>query len=171
MRLAWFACPLHGDAVDAQSVRLGAASIGLSTPDRSVLLREEDYRVLRIDIYFHSGDGHCFEAAIVWMDFVAIGIGKRLYLVHASTRQVIEHHLGSYLGYPYHSAMYATSAERVFSIGQDGRRLLTSETLGIDGVGIHEINRALMNGEGEWDPPGGWSPFLISVSTGSFVGD
>jgi hypothetical protein len=126
-----------------------------------VLLREEDYRVLRIDIYFHSGDGHCFEAAIVWMDFVAIGIGERLYLVHASTRQVIEHH----------SAMYATSAERVFSIGQDGRRLLTSETLGIDGVGIHEINRALMNGEGEWDPPGGWSPFLISVSTGSFVGD
>ncbi len=162
---------IHGSVFDADPVRLGPVPPGVDPdpPDRFVCLREADDLLLRIDVYAQSDEAHCFEGAEAWMDFVVIGIGERLYLVHATTRQVIEHRLGSYFGhlYPSHSSLYVTSAEQAFSIGQDGKLLWVSETLGIDGVLIHEINANAIRGEGEWDPPGGWRPFAISSNTGT----
>lgn len=153
------------DAFSEQPIRLGA---GLGAPDRFVLVQEAENVVMRIELYRQRDEYHCFEAAEIWQDFVVIGIGERVHLIHLKTRKVTEHCLGSYFGhlYPADSAVYVTSAERAFKIGPEGKVLWASDLLGIDGVLIHEINSTTVLGEGEWDPPGGWRPFTISTQTG-----
>ena len=156
------------DAFFEQPIRLGT---GLGAPDRYVLVREGENVVMRVELYRQRDEYHCFEAAEIWQDFVVIGIGERVHLIHLKTREATEHCLGSYFVhlYPADSAVYVTSAERAFKIGPEGKVLWASDRLGIDGVLIHEINSTTVLGEGEWDPPGGWRPFTISAQTGKLA--
>jgi len=38
--------------------------------------------------------------------------------------------------------------------------------LGIDGIIVASTSDGVISGEGEWDPPGGWRPFRLSLATG-----
>jgi hypothetical protein len=44
-----------------------------------------------------------------------------------------------------------------------------SERLGIDGVVVHAVEGDVIEGDGEWDPPGGWQPFELSLASGERV--
>ncbi len=41
--------------------------------------------------------------------------------------------------------------------------------LGIDGVIITAMKQHMIQGEGEWDPPGGWKPFALFLDSGHKV--
>lgn len=41
-----------------------------------------------------------------------------------------------------------------------------SDALGIDGVIVDRISADEIEGQGEWDPPGGWKPFRVSAHSG-----
>jgi hypothetical protein len=50
-----------------------------------------------------------------------------------------------------------------------GNLVWQSDVLGIDGVIVDDVDNALIRGRGEWDPPGGWKPFAVSVKTGRTI--
>jgi hypothetical protein len=41
--------------------------------------------------------------------------------------------------------------------------------LGIDGVVVDGVTNGFIEGQGEWDPPGGWQRFRLTASTGEPV--
>ena len=54
----------------------------------------------------------------------------------------------------------------LLKIKLSGELIWTSEVLGVDGVVITSITGPEIRGDGEWDPPGGWEPFVIDRETG-----
>ena len=52
------------------------------------------------------------------------------------------------------------------NLDEEGELLWTSPALGVDGVLVHSIDDGVIAGEGEWDPPGGWRPFRVALSSG-----
>jgi len=51
----------------------------------------------------------------------------------------------------------------------DGRVLWKSTNVGLDGVIAHDVSTGVVHGSGEWDPPGGWRPFVLSLATGEAI--
>jgi hypothetical protein len=41
-----------------------------------------------------------------------------------------------------------------------------AENHGMDGVVIERVENGVIRGAGEWDRPGGWRPFTISLRSG-----
>jgi len=62
-------------------------------------------------------------------------------------------------------------ATRLTSIDEHGETLWVSDTLGIDGVVVDDVQEGVIVGQGEWDPPGGWKPFRLSLASGRSVAD
>jgi hypothetical protein len=153
---------------DMEPVRLGRIPAGLETADRFVAVESDEKPLLRIDLYVSSDETFAFEDVQAWSTFLVVGWGEHLYLVDPSTRHFLAIHLGSYFGhmYPAESHLLIASAQRLFLISLDGVVLWQSEALGIDGVVVNEVNGGVVHGEGEWDPPGGWRPFSVSLHDG-----
>ena len=66
-------------------------------------------------------------------------------------------------------ALLVASGTRIVRIGADGAVLWKSGDLGVDGVLIHDVDADTVSGDGEWDPPGGWEPYEISLATGALL--
>lgn len=47
--------------------------------------------------------------------------------------------------------------------------LWQSEQCAIDGVVIFSVEGDVISGDAEWDPPGGWEPFRMSLSSGKLL--
>jgi len=152
-------------------VRLGEVPSGLGTPDRFLTVESEEAPLLRIDLYQSSNECFAFEEVYLWSDFVAIGWGHHLFLVSLRSRQIFDVDLGSYFCHMYPATDYllVTSAERLFCLALDGSLLWRSGSLGIDGVIVSQVDGGMVQGQGEWDPPGGWRPFSVSLRTGKVV--
>lgn len=58
------------------------------------------------------------------------------------------------------------SASELLSFGHDGALQWRSARLGIDGVIVKSLKDGLIDGSGEWDPPGGWQSFRLCAVTG-----
>ena len=52
----------------------------------------------------------------------------------------------------------------------DARLAWTSDIVRIDGVVVEGIIGDLIEGEGEWDPPGDWRRFFVDLQSGTSVG-
>ena len=156
---------------DMEPVRLGSVPTGLGTPDRFVAVEGDERPLLRIDLYGSSDEAFAFEEVRVWSQFVAIGWGEQLYLVDPLTRRVLAIRLGSYFGhmYPAEKNLLVASAERLFLVAPNGAVLWQSGHLGVDGVVVNQVDGEIIKGEGEWDPPGGWLPFSVSLRNGQSV--
>jgi hypothetical protein len=149
-------------------VRLGQVPTGQGTPDRFVGIESVEGPLLRLDLYLSGDECFAFEEVRLWSGFVVVGWGHRVYLVDPRTRTVAALDLGSYFGhlYPAERCLLAASAERLFRIELDGSLLWRSDALGIDGVVVDQVADGVIRGQGEWDPPGGWRPFQVSLRSG-----
>jgi hypothetical protein len=154
-----------------EPVRLGSVPTGVGTPDGFVAVEVDEKPLLRIDLYRPRDEAFAFEEVRVWFQFVAIGWGEHVYLVDPRTRRVLAIRLGSYFGHMYSAEndLLIASAERLFLVAPDGAVRWQSEHLGIDGVVVDKIDGEVVYGEGEWDPPGGWRPFSVSLRNGHAV--
>jgi hypothetical protein len=154
-------------AVDAIAVGDTAAR-GIRPPDRYVYLGRE---ALRIDVFSFLPDAFCFEAAIHWLDWIAIGVGSHVHLVSLIDRSSRSLGLGSYFGSLNPTADYLliASGERVRRLEPNGKLLWTSDVVGVDGVVLRVLGPPKILGDGEWDPPGGWRPFALDTLTGRTV--
>jgi hypothetical protein len=151
-----------------EPIRIGRIPTGRGTPDRFVAVESDEGPVLRVDLYRSSDECFAFEEVCTWSDFVVVGWGHHVYLIAPQTRAVSALDLGSYFGHLYPTAAYllVASAERLFRVEPDGSLLWRSDALGIDGIVVDHVADGIIRGKGEWDPPGGWQPFQVSLSSG-----
>lgn len=147
-------------------IRAGQIPPGLPEPTRWVTVAENGTPLARIDVYEEYLGA--FEELIVWNPWVVIGLGGSAHLVDPITRQTHSVACDSYFGhlYPLEKHLLIASDSALQCLDEQGELVWRREHLGIDGVLVHEVTDGVINGEGEWDPPGGWRPFRLSLSTG-----
>jgi hypothetical protein len=61
------------------------------------------------------------------------------------------------------------SGERVLRFNRDGSKMWESDQIAVDGVIISSVDEVSISGQAEWDPPGGWRPFALSLATGGVL--
>lgn len=134
-----------------------------------MLVEEENKPAWRIDVYADSGvESFAFQQVVLWRDFIVIGFGNHVYLVTAGSETWQAHDLGDYFSqlHPGDDYLLVASAERLMRIAPDGMVTWRTDMLAIDGIVLDDINGGVIYGQGEWDPPGGWRPFRVSLATG-----
>lgn len=154
-----------------EPVRLGAVPDGLGTPDRYLTVEDDDGPRLRVDIYSSVDECHAYEELQIWSGCVILGRGHHLYIVGPREPRTTVIDLGSYFGhiYPGDGFLLVASAERLMRVRPDATVLWASGPLGIDGVIVDEVTGGIIKGRGEWDPPGGWRPFRLSLESGEMA--
>jgi hypothetical protein len=154
-----------------EPLRLGAVPRGLGTADRFLTVEDETGPRLRVDLYSAVEEHHVFEEVQLWSGLILLGWGERLYLVNPESRATAVVDLGSYFGHLYRGDDYLLvgTMDRLVRVEPDGTVRWTSDALAIDGVIVEEVTHGIIHGSGEWDPPGGWQPFRLSLETGQRV--
>jgi len=175
----WFLTPMSDpmitwhDSIDSPWLEMpptliGGIPAGLGTPNKYILLAEDDYPMLRVDAYQSSDASYPFHDALIWHGFLTVGWGDCAYLIDIDSGAFTKHALGHYFGHIYTNDEYLliASGERLRRIRCDGSLQWTSDVLGIDGVVVRDVSQGIITGDGEWDPPGGWQPFCVYLDSG-----
>jgi hypothetical protein len=110
-----------------------------------------------------------FAECIAWKHWIVVGIGHHVHLVPLTGDDPSTLDLDDYFGhlYPLDHSLLVASGQKLFCVTTDGIVKWTSPELGIDGVVVIQVRDGIIDGEGEWDPPGGWKPFRLRLDTGS----
>lgn len=151
---------------------------------KKVLVCEHDAPVLLINVYVEvDKDGYitdsCFCEMLSNDEYVAILSGQHVHIVEISSKQVKSIRLGDYVGHIY-SIPNPASTELsenflvatycyVFLLNLTKGILWQSRMCAIDGVVIDNIDGDIISAQGEWDPPGGWVDFKLSLNTGVLI--
>jgi hypothetical protein len=156
---------------EMEPIRLGSVRRSLGTADRFLTVEDEQGARLRIDLHGSGDECYAFEELQIWSGLIVLGWGEHLYLVEPENGKTAVIEMGSYFGhlYPGDGYLLVATAERLVRVQPDGTILWTSDHLGIDGVIIDRVSDGIVHGSGEWDPPGGWRPFRLSLDTGQSV--
>lgn len=167
MATAEFQSTISEPWASVEPVTVGDPSARNQTPDRYVLV-DAGQKLLRIDIYESP---QAFEEVLIWHDVVVIGFGNHVFLVSIFEAAVIAIDVGGYFAHFYadKDLLLAASESRLFHISRIGELIWTTEALGLDGVIVERVEGGIVYGEGEWDPPGGWKPFAVSLDSGAIV--
>jgi len=158
-----------------QPVCLGKVPSGLGTADLFVTISDDDRPPLRVDLYGDSSSEiFTFQDALVWRDRVFVGYGHTVYVVDPTMRLGSEIFLGpncAYFGHFYAAQEYllVASGECLLRLAPDGKVLWSAHNLGVDGVIVNSVKHGVIEGEGEWDPPGGWKPFAVRLDSGALI--
>ncbi len=149
-------------------VRVGQSPTGQGTLKQYVTVEFDDGSRLRIDLYQNTSQCFAFEKACIWLNFVVIGWGEHLYLVNRHSLKVIDHALDCYFAdfYCDPAFLLAASGQSLFRISPTGAMRWQSVGVGVYGVTIDRVDEETIHGDGEWDPPGDWRPYRLSLSTG-----
>jgi len=148
-------------------IRVGPEPTGEPEPDAYVTVERDGTPVARIDANVdHRG---AFEALIAWDRFVVLGWDAVVHLIDPSTRHVRDIACDGYFGhlYPLGDRLLVATASELICVGDRGDIVWRRGELGIDGVIVESTGDDHISGEGEWDPPGGWRPFRLSLATGT----
>lgn len=111
--------------------------------------------------------------------YVAIMAGQHIHLFEIATQQNQSIYLDDFVGHLYpvphllddrlSENVLVTTYKYVFLLNIAAGMVWQSPICGLDGVLIHHINDGVIYGDGEWDPPGGWKPFKLSLASGLFL--
>lgn len=144
----------------------------------SVSVAVDGALVARVDILASAGQS-CFRSVRSIDSLVYIGFGQFVFVVDVHLMRVRRYPLRGYFGYLYDSgdfehldsdvSVLATSASEVLAFDRTGNLIWKQADLGIDGVVLQRADAGRIDGEGEWDPPGGWRPFSLSSQTGLII--
>ena len=155
------------------SVPLGRTPGGHGTPLLYGLVVDGAQPARRLDLYGEPGEETYFAAsAIAWRTWIVVGFGWQLYLVCATDWSVRTITLPSYFqavhaGADYLLVVFGSGLARVSAAGGIQWR---NDGLAVDGVEVDTITDGVIRGRGEWDPPGDWRPFAVSLASGEAVG-
>ena len=146
--------------------------------DGHVLVSRAGAPVLRIDVYFRASDYEPKTAAEIWEAFVVVGYSAELTLVGLADRSRRTHRFNDRTSRPDSLFDYfcrltpgpgwllATSGTAILCLAPGGDLAWRRDGIGLDGVLVHDVDGGVITGDAEWDPPGGWRPFSLSLSTG-----
>ena len=165
-------------------VMVGAASRQSGLPDSCVLVRAVGRAMLRIDVYYPVDEYHLRAEAESWGGWIIVGFGARAALLSqdlvfedgGAVREIALSDPMAPDSFDYFCSLHSeadtffiTSGQRVFRIGADGALLWKSPIVGLDGVLVSSVAAGVVEGRGEWDPPGGWSPFTLALESGALI--
>jgi hypothetical protein len=160
-----FAVAIRSPWTEVPSLSLGSGEI------ETYLLVSDSQRALRCVRLCreHNRDEAWFRSeAVAWRGRIAVGFGQRAYLVSPDEPSPRCVRLQRYFG-DFHSGddwLLIASGMDITRIDPSGNVVWRSEPVGIDGVIIERVSDGVIYGEGEWDPPGGWRKFGISLADG-----
>jgi hypothetical protein len=159
---------LAGPWMRALAIAVGRVSSGGATPTIFVTIERDDEPLARIDIHEDEPVHHAFQEAAVWRGVVVVGFGGHVHFVRLERQSVVSHAMSGYFGhlYPLPDRLLVADSERLWCFDSAGMPVWKSEPLGVDGVVVHTVEGDVIEGDGEWDPPGGWRPFKLSLASG-----
>lgn len=169
--VARFASTLSARWLALEPVRVGRVPAGHGTPTCYVTIESDGAEpLLRCDVY-SSGEPECFafQDVRIWKSWLVIGFGDALHLVGLDGEPTISVALGCYFGhtYPSDECLLVASCDHLHRFDADGSMRWRSAQLGLDGVVVDRVEGDAVEGRGEWDPPGGWRPFKVSLGSGT----
>jgi len=134
--------------------RIGRVRSGCGTPDAFVTVERDGQPDLRIDAYCDYQGPFC--KLLVWRDFVVLGWSDVVHLVEATSRRVHTLSCMEYFGQIYSTGdrLLISSASELICVNEQGAEVWRRGELGIDGVIVDRITDGVIEGQGEWDPPG-----------------
>lgn len=146
---------------------IGSPAIG--TPAAYIAVYQDHKPCARIDAFVRWRGP--FTELIVWDELVVIGWSDVVHLIDPARRTVISIGCDGYFGHLYalDGALLIASASELICVDAAGDVLWRQANLGLDGVVVSRIEDGTIHGDGEWDPPGGWRPFQLSLATGTPV--
>lgn len=150
-------------------IRVGRVPTGEPEPNAYVTVERDDAPVARIDAYAdYRGP---FQDLIAWGRFVVLGWAEIVHLIDPLTRQVRDVECNGYFGhlYPLGDRLLVATASELICLDGLGEVLWRRDDLGIDGVIVDSTSDGVIRGQGEWDPPGGWAPFCVSLVDGTLL--
>jgi hypothetical protein len=153
----------------APVVAVGARPSTLGTLQLFGCVARNGQPIARLDIYGNPGSESYFQSeAVTWQENVVLGFGWHVYLISSSTLGCVDIDLPSYFKTLKVTSDYALA---VFGCGilrfdSRGAVVWENDALAIDGVEIDRIQDNEISGRGDWDPPGDWRPFTISLIDG-----
>lgn len=150
-------------------IRVGPTRLWRRTPNRFVLVEHHNTPFARIDVYWEYDGPFC--DAILWRELVAIGCNSAAHLVDPKSGATRTFPCDWYFGhfYPLQDCLLVTSASEIFCVDARGERLWDASNLGIDGVVVDRVENGKLFGQGEWNPPGEWRPFQLSLESGQRI--
>jgi hypothetical protein len=161
--------------VECDQVIVARGDIPESEVVASVSVAVASVLVAQVDILASAGQS-CFRSLRSIDSLVYIGFGQFVFIVDVYLRKVRRYPLNGYFAYLYdsgdlehldsHISVLATSASEVLAFDRTGDLIWKQSDLGIDGVVLQRADAGRIDGEGEWDPPGGWRPFSLSSKNG-----
>ena len=157
-----------------QPVRLGKVESGLGTADLFVTICDGELPLLRVDLYADSSsESAVFQDAIAWHDHVFVGFGHTVCVIDPKARLGFVVRLESYFAAFYSGEDYllVASADALLRMTAHGKVLWKTPNLGLDGVTISRVGNGCVEGQGEWEPPGGWRSFKLQLESGKLVAD
>jgi len=160
--------------------RIFAVCGEVSDTDVAASVAIVDNEGLRTQVTVLSGAGYsCFQDARCVEDIAYIGFGEYIFVLNMNTGASFSHRLDGYFGHMYDDSdlenlparfsVLVTSASEALTFVRTGELLWTRPNLGIDGVVFLAADEKQFNGEGEWDPPGGWKKFAVSADSGAVI--
>ena len=151
---------LESSWLSIEPVVLGLRPPHHPTPD-AFLLVDHPLGRFRFDVYYD--EIAMPPKAWIWNSIVIATTGSSLSLFDLRTGVTATTPIDAYVAgiYPYADVLFVTTASEIITFDEHLRPLTRHNDLGIDGVIIDKITDELIEGSGEWDPPGGWRPFSV----------
>ncbi len=133
---------------------------------------------LRVDV-FANHEHEAFRETRCIAPVVAIGYGGHVHFVDVAAGSAMTMELSGYFGTLYTAEDFGLadrpfdflvgSADALHRFAADGSLVWTAGNVAIDGVIVHDVVDGVIDGTGEWDPPGGWREFRLDLGTGARI--
>jgi hypothetical protein len=150
---------------------MSPVSLGDGQTREYLLVEEDGVPRLRFDLCRAGSEAWFRTEAIWWRDRIVVGFGERVFIVDLMSLETHCIKLREYFNglYPGDEWLLVVSGTDITRLDSTGHVVWRSGCLGIDGIVVHKVSDVVISGEGEWNPPGGWIPFMISFADGSAV--
>ncbi|MBS2036835.1 hypothetical protein JST97_17725 [bacterium] len=141
------------------------------TPWRYLLVSRHERPWLRICLHLQDDESHAFEDCLYWQGALWVGVGSRALRIALATLEMREFQLDWYFGsfFPLEQDLLVCSATRIMRLDPPGNLIWVSPELGLDGVLVSHVDHGVIEGQGEWDPPGGWRDFRLDLDRGELL--
>jgi hypothetical protein len=130
---------------------------------------------VRFDVPSDAGQS-AFQDVRCVDDTVFVGVGESVFVIRPLERTWNRIRLEDYFGYLYTPedfgllvssfGVMVASGSALFSLTNTGILNWCARDLAVDGVQVSDVRDGLIFGSTELDPPGGWQPFVLHLSTG-----
>ena len=159
------------EAIESPWTGMTPVRLGNGDVRKHLLVEQDGVPAHRFDLCRDGSETWHRTEAIWWNDCTVVGFAERVYFVPPGETSSLCIRLQEYFGsfHPGSDWLLIASRSGILRADRHGRVLWRSAGLGIDGVLIREVANGAILGDGEWDPPGGWIPFSISLVDGSRV--